>query len=116
MADARYNYISYSLEAVIVPLTLTILDLHKTYIDDESYYSGHGQAYEKYGISTEEGAVIVVRPDQCMYSYFQECIEILLIYIRCFTGHDTVRLSDHWKLFWGLFSTTKLASRISIFH
>jgi phenol 2-monooxygenase len=51
-----------------MPLTLKIIDLHKTYIDDESYYSGHGKAYEKYGIDTVEGAVVVVRPDQCMLS------------------------------------------------
>ncbi|TKA62142.1 hypothetical protein B0A49_09077 [Cryomyces minteri] len=39
-------------------------DLHKTFVDDESYNSGHGHAYEKYGIDVDEGAVAVVRPDQ----------------------------------------------------
>ncbi|KAG4411042.1 hypothetical protein IFR04_015817 [Cadophora malorum] len=39
-------------------------DLHKTFVDDESYNSGHGHAYEKYGIDAKEGAVAVVRPDQ----------------------------------------------------
>ncbi|PVH75655.1 putative phenol 2-monooxygenase [Cadophora sp. DSE1049] len=39
-------------------------DLHKTFVDDESYNSGHGHAYEKYGIDVKEGAVAVVRPDQ----------------------------------------------------
>lgn len=34
-------------------------------MDDESYNSGHGHAYEKYGIDVEEGAVAIVRPDQC---------------------------------------------------
>jgi phenol 2-monooxygenase len=47
-------------------LTLKISDLHKTFIDDESYYSGHGKAYEKFGVNIEEGAVVVVRPDQCV--------------------------------------------------
>lgn len=41
------------------------LDLHKVYIDDEHYNSGHGHAYEKYGIDPEVGAVVIVRPDQC---------------------------------------------------
>ncbi|KAL2062236.1 hypothetical protein VTL71DRAFT_6502 [Oculimacula yallundae] len=41
-----------------------IPDLHKTFFDDESYNSGHGKAYEKYGIDVNEGAVVVVRPDQ----------------------------------------------------
>lgn len=41
-----------------------IKDLHKTYIDDEHYNAGHGHAYEQYGIDREQGAVVVVRPDQ----------------------------------------------------
>ncbi|KFY78691.1 hypothetical protein V499_02184 [Pseudogymnoascus sp. VKM F-103] len=41
-----------------------IRDLHKTFIDHESYNSGHGKAYELYGIDTEQGAVAIVRPDQ----------------------------------------------------
>ena len=41
------------------------LDLHKIYIDDESYNSGHGHAYEFYGVDEQEGATVVVRPDQC---------------------------------------------------
>jgi hypothetical protein len=40
-------------------------DLHKTFIDDESYNSGHGKAYEFYGVDPREGAVAIVRPDQC---------------------------------------------------
>jgi hypothetical protein len=40
-------------------------DLHKTFIDDESYNSGHGKAYEFYGVDPKEGAVVTVRPDQC---------------------------------------------------
>ncbi|KAH7139324.1 FAD binding domain-containing protein [Dendryphion nanum] len=39
-------------------------DLHKTYIDDEHYNSGHGHAYERYGVDPEIGAVVIIRPDQ----------------------------------------------------
>ncbi|KAI1611996.1 phenol 2-monooxygenase [Exophiala viscosa] len=39
-------------------------DLHKTFVDDESYNSGHGHAYKKYGIDPEIGATVIVRPDQ----------------------------------------------------
>ncbi|KAI9735467.1 MAG: hypothetical protein M1818_006473 [Claussenomyces sp. TS43310] len=39
-------------------------DLHKIFIDDESYHSGHGHAYEFYGIDPAKGAVAIVRPDQ----------------------------------------------------
>ncbi|KAL4885436.1 FAD binding domain-containing protein [Aspergillus karnatakaensis] len=39
-------------------------DLHKIYIDDESYHNGHGHAYEFYGIDPEHGAIAIVRPDQ----------------------------------------------------
>ncbi|KAF2093199.1 hypothetical protein NA57DRAFT_48666 [Rhizodiscina lignyota] len=38
-------------------------DLHKTFIDDESYNSGHGRAYEHFGVEPDEGAVVIVRPD-----------------------------------------------------
>ncbi|KAF2649272.1 phenol 2-monooxygenase-like protein [Lophiostoma macrostomum CBS 122681] len=41
-----------------------IRDLHKVYIDDEHYNSGHGHAYEKFEINPTEGAVAIVRPDQ----------------------------------------------------
>jgi phenol 2-monooxygenase len=43
-------------------------------VDDESYNSGHGHAYEKYEIDVDEGAMVVVRPDQC------ESISCLLHY------------------------------------
>ena len=41
-----------------------IIDLHKIFVDDESYNHGHGRAYETLGISKERGASIIVRPDQ----------------------------------------------------
>ncbi|KAH6839577.1 FAD binding domain-containing protein [Chaetomium sp. MPI-CAGE-AT-0009] len=37
--------------------------LTKVYADEESYNSGHGHAYEAYGVNPEEGALVVVRPD-----------------------------------------------------
>ncbi|KAH7384134.1 FAD binding domain-containing protein [Phaeosphaeria sp. MPI-PUGE-AT-0046c] len=41
-----------------------IRDLHKTYIDDEHYNAGHGHAYDRYGVESSVGAVVIVRPDQ----------------------------------------------------
>ncbi|KAM7190987.1 3-hydroxybenzoate 4-monooxygenase [Naviculisporaceae sp. PSN 640] len=38
--------------------------LTKTYVDDESYNSGHGHAYEEYGVDPKRGALVIVRPDQ----------------------------------------------------
>ena len=38
-------------------------DLHKTFVDDQSYNSGHGHCYQHFGIDTEKGAVLIVRPD-----------------------------------------------------
>ncbi|KUJ06289.1 putative phenol 2-monooxygenase [Mollisia scopiformis] len=40
-----------------------VRDLHKIYIDDESYHSGHGHAYEVYGVNPKHGATAIVRPD-----------------------------------------------------
>ncbi|KAJ6122949.1 hypothetical protein N7512_005414 [Penicillium capsulatum] len=39
-------------------------DLHKIYYDDESYNKGHGHAYEFLGVDPQQGALIIVRPDQ----------------------------------------------------
>jgi hypothetical protein len=38
---------------------------HKVFVDDESYNSGFGKAYEFYGVDPKRGALVVVRPDQC---------------------------------------------------
>ncbi|GKT80732.1 phenol 2-monooxygenase [Colletotrichum tofieldiae] len=35
------------------------------FVDDISYHAGHGEAYAKYGVDPEVGAMILVRPDQC---------------------------------------------------
>ncbi|EST09308.1 Monooxygenase, FAD-binding [Kalmanozyma brasiliensis GHG001] len=38
-------------------------DYHKIFVDDETYHQGHGRAYEKYGVRTDRGTVVVIRPD-----------------------------------------------------
>ncbi|CAK7218984.1 hypothetical protein SCUCBS95973_003667 [Sporothrix curviconia] len=40
-----------------------IKNLDKSFADDESYNSGHGHAYELYGINPEQGCMVLVRPD-----------------------------------------------------
>jgi phenol 2-monooxygenase (NADPH) len=39
-------------------------DYEKVFVDDVSYHEGHGEAYNKYGVDKEKGAVVVLRPDQ----------------------------------------------------
>ncbi|KAL9005319.1 MAG: hypothetical protein Q9188_001910 [Gyalolechia gomerana] len=39
-------------------------DYNRIFVDGESYYEGHGHAYEGYGVDPSKGCVIVVRPDQ----------------------------------------------------
>ncbi|KAK8113928.1 hypothetical protein PG999_005997 [Apiospora kogelbergensis] len=34
------------------------------FIDDQSYNSGHGHAYDAYGVKPNDGALVVIRPDQ----------------------------------------------------
>jgi phenol 2-monooxygenase (NADPH) len=41
------------------------LAFHKIFADDESWNSGHGHAYEAYGINAAQGCLVVVRPDHC---------------------------------------------------
>ncbi|KAK8020145.1 FAD binding domain-containing protein [Apiospora arundinis] len=52
---------------VFTPITgrLELKCLLNVFIDDQSYNSGHGHAYESYGVKPETGAVVVLRPDQC---------------------------------------------------
>lgn len=38
-------------------------DYNKVFADDESYHSGHGQAYEGYGVDKSRGCVVTIRPD-----------------------------------------------------
>lgn len=51
-------------------LTCYPLDLNNVFVDDESYNSGHGHAYEVYGCSENTGAMVIVRPDQ------RECLPL----------------------------------------
>ena len=51
--------------------------MHKVYIDDESYNSGHGRAYEFYGVDPLQGAVVIVRPDQCEFFSSDFCLSRL---------------------------------------
>lgn len=39
-------------------------DYNRIFVDEESYYEGHGQAYEGYGVDKTRGCLVVVRPDQ----------------------------------------------------
>ncbi|KAF5667284.1 phenol 2-monooxygenase [Fusarium heterosporum] len=42
----------------------SLRNVHKVFIDDESpYMLGCGQAFSRYGIDTDTGAIIIVRPD-----------------------------------------------------
>ncbi|KAL3454384.1 FAD binding domain-containing protein [Aspergillus insuetus] len=45
-----------------------IKDLHKIFFDDESYDTKHGHLYDYLGISPENGAILVIRPDQYVSS------------------------------------------------
>lgn len=56
----------------LLSLLMTRLDLHKIYIDDESYHSGHGHAYEFYGVHPEKGAIAIIRPDNCKRCLLQK--------------------------------------------
>lgn len=64
-----------------------LVDVHRVFIDDKSpYVLGCGQAFSRYGIATEEGAIVVVRPDLCKFSFISLDIAVLIIR-RC--GSDS---------------------------
>jgi len=39
-------------------------DYWKIFVDDESYHEGYGRIYENFGIDTQEGCAVIIRPDQ----------------------------------------------------
>lgn len=39
-------------------------DYDKIFVDGESYYEAHGQAYQKLGVDSQRGSVVITRPDQ----------------------------------------------------
>lgn len=46
-------------------MIVTFTGLHKVFVDDESYHSGHGHAFDDLGISSQRSRIAIVRPDQC---------------------------------------------------
>lgn len=52
--------------------------LFKVYADDESYNSGHGHAYEAYGIDPAKGALVIVRPDHCEFRPLMDSGDVIL--------------------------------------
>lgn len=61
----RESLVDHMFHLVLIADVVIYADLHKVFVDDESYNSGHGHAYEKYGVDIREGAIAIVRPDQC---------------------------------------------------
>ncbi len=61
-----------------VPISLhanpKLKDLFSVFADDESYNSGHGQAYKEYGIDPQKGCLVILRPDQC---------KLFFLHLRC---------------------------------
>ncbi|KAL6831586.1 FAD binding domain-containing protein [Trichoderma camerunense] len=65
LASKRVKVEQNMIPDVFTPITgkWKIKHLQKVFVDDESYNSGHGKAYEAYGIHPE-GCLIIIRPDQ----------------------------------------------------
>jgi phenol 2-monooxygenase len=63
-ADGPYNLPGMNLPAHVNTIDLPDLDLNTVFVDDESYNYGHGHAYDNLGINPQQGAVVIVRPDQ----------------------------------------------------
>ncbi|OBT98270.1 hypothetical protein VE01_03135 [Pseudogymnoascus verrucosus] len=65
LSGKRINTVQEQIPDCFWPITgkWKMRDLHKVYFDDESYNSGHGKAYEFYGIEPSKGTVAIVRPD-----------------------------------------------------
>ncbi|KAK0374890.1 FAD binding domain-containing protein [Colletotrichum limetticola] len=64
--------------------------LQNVFVDDVSYHAGHGEAYVKYGIDSEVGAMVLVRPDQYVAGTFDfATVEDIFEFFKGFTTHTT---------------------------
>jgi phenol 2-monooxygenase len=71
---------SSSPKAIHHVLNCSLEDVHRVFVDDESpYLLGCGEAFFKYGIDTEKGAIVVVRPDSCKFLFDWLHISVLTI-------------------------------------
>ncbi|KAK6209878.1 FAD binding domain-containing protein [Colletotrichum tabaci] len=60
--------------------------LQNIFVDDESYHAGRGEAYAKYGVDPDAGAMVLVRPDQYVAAvYALENTESLRNFLESFT-------------------------------
>jgi phenol 2-monooxygenase len=62
------------------------------YADDESYHKGHGHVYERCGISKEDGALVLLRPDGyiSLIASFEETHELIDFFDGLKPGSRTV--------------------------
>ncbi|KAI0123621.1 FAD binding domain-containing protein [Xylariales sp. AK1849] len=66
LSGKRTEFEQNQIPEVFTPITgkWKMKSLFKTFVDDESYNSGHGHAYAAYGVDPSSGALVIVRPDQ----------------------------------------------------
>ncbi|KAI1282276.1 FAD binding domain-containing protein [Xylaria sp. FL0933] len=66
LSSKRTNVELQTLPEIFTPITgkLKLKNILKVFVDDESYDKTHGHAYEVYGIDPNQGALVVIRPDQ----------------------------------------------------
>ncbi|KAI1354554.1 FAD binding domain-containing protein [Xylaria sp. FL0043] len=66
LSSKRANVELQTLPEIFTPITgkWKLKNILKVFVDDESYDKTHGHAYEVYGIDPNQGALVVIRPDQ----------------------------------------------------
>jgi phenol 2-monooxygenase len=82
------------------------------YADCESWHCGHGKAYEKYGIDSERGCLIVVRPDGYTALLAEiEDTKSLDEYFDAFLQQPTNALGANTEPDWTIYAQRKKARR-----
>lgn len=81
-------------------------DYEKIFADDDTWFSGHGKAYEAYGIDAKKGCIVIVRPDQyvalvCELEEYEKLGEFLSLLRSCFDvadhrGSQVLSSTDSW--------------------
>ncbi|KAI0971832.1 FAD binding domain-containing protein [Xylaria arbuscula] len=66
LSSKRANVELQTIPGIFTPTTgkWKLRNILKVFVDDEGYNNSHGCAYEAYGIDPNQGALVVIRPDQ----------------------------------------------------
>lgn len=82
-----HKRLAHVLLQVSILVTNIRQDVHKIFVDEEVKDEGRGSTYDFYGVDSNIGAAVIVRPDQCKQPYFLATHHLDPNRSRCINGY-----------------------------